>query len=290
MPDVIADKVRDYAVNDFSNQYEAYNTAVASNQLDQAKTLRDRMVFQLKRNIDANYADFENNVFLGKASSNVLFDITELGAVFAGTITNGERAKTIIAAALSAFKGGRKSIDVNFFREKTTESLIQTMRASRSRSLEKINIGLRNKVADYTLEEALGHLIDYFYAGSLSNALVELSKQASEQAAAAKTDADREEKLRLRANLVHSVTINELRNDLYFKITKGADADKAEARAKLIRVLGALKAALPDLKVTFAADTSTNDELFTELQRVLEAAARLDTIPTETILNALQTK
>jgi hypothetical protein len=289
MPKVISDRVRNYAIKKFDADYIAYNNAVTNNQLLQANAIRDALVFQLKRNIDANYADFENGVFTGKASANVLFDIVEFGTVLAGTITNGERAKTIISASLSTFKGGRKSVDINFFREKTTESLISTMRASRSSSLEKINIGLRNDVSNYTLEEALGHLIDYFYAGSLSNALVELSKQAAEKATVAKAGADLEEKARLRANLVESRTINDMRNELYVRITTGSDTDKAAANTTLLAALKTLKTELPDLNVTFTKN-DTNEILFAELQRILKLAAAQERIPTEIILKALKGK
>jgi hypothetical protein len=286
MPAVISDRIRDYAVNKFQEDYDAYERAVREDKPEVAKALRDGLIFKLKRNIDANYADFENNLFLGKASSNVLFDITEFGAVLAGTITNGERAKTIISSALSAFKGGRKSIDINFFREKTTESLISTMRASRSGFEEKINIGLRNTVSNYTLEEALGDLIDYFYAGSLSNALVELSKQASEKATDAKAAADNEIKNRLRANLKESITINSIRNDLNRSLTSGTVEEKDAARKTLLNALGKLRTELPALNVTFQP-TDSGDVLFTELQRVLRLAATMDPTPTDTILKAL---
>ncbi len=286
MPEVISEKIRSYAVNKFQDDYDAYEEAVRQDRPEVAKTLRDGLIFKLKRNIDANYADFENNLFLGKASSNVLFDITEFGAVLAATITNGERAKTIISSALSAFKGGRKSIDINFFREKTTESLISTMRASRSGYEEKLNIGLRNTVSNYTLEEALGDLIDYFYAGSLSNALVELSKQASEKATDAKAAADNEIKNRLRANLKESITISSIRNDLNTKLTSGTAEEKAAARKTLLSVLGKLKTEIPTLNVAFQP-TDSGDVLFAELQRILRVAAAMDPTPTDTILKAL---
>ena len=127
-------------------------------------------------------------MFIGRATQNILADITELGAGVAGNITNGERAKTIILAALTAFKGGRKSIDLNFFREKTTEILISKMRASRSRVETKISKGLTGNVGAYSLDESLGDLINYFNAGSLTSALVELADQAALDAKVAKEE------------------------------------------------------------------------------------------------------
>jgi hypothetical protein len=291
MPPVVAERVRNYAVVQFDSDYGAYNTAVAEGRYDDARMKRDELVFKLKKAIDANYADFENSLYVGKATSNVLFDAGEFGAVLAGTITNGERVKTIISSSLSAFKGGRKSVDINFFRERTTESLILTMRASRSNAYEKINIGLRNNVRDYTLEEALGHLIDYFYAGSLSNALVTLSNQASVNAVNAKAAADDQEKKRLQANVSDSRDINTLRNDLYKKIKNGTDSEKEAARQSLLRALKELRAdkTFDDVKISVDEKASAED-LFAELQRILKAAAAMDQIPTEAILKALRGK
>ena len=66
-------------------------------------------------------------------------------------ITNGERVKTILAIALTAFKGGRKSIDMNFFRERSTELIAQKMRDSRSQVLQGIYKGLALPVDRYPL-------------------------------------------------------------------------------------------------------------------------------------------
>lgn len=288
MPAVVKEKVRTYALTKFDTDYSAYNAAVEKKDFELAKLRRNEMIFQLKRNIDANYLEFENGLFIGKATTNILFDITELGAALAGTITNGERAKTIISSSLSMFKGSRKSAEINLFREKTTESLIQTMRASRSNREKKINLGLRNTVADYTLEESLGDLIDYFYAGSLSNALVELSQEAADNAKDAKIGADNATEERLKQGFNESKDIDGIRNQLYVSIKTGTDGEKAAAREKLLKALGSLKTDLPELKVTFSTDDS-NDTLFTELQRVIRlAVTSMDEIPTDKILKALK--
>lgn len=287
MPKVLSDKVIRYAVDSFQTDLDDYKKAIDKNELDKAKLLRNETVFKLKRNIDANYADFENNIYLGKASSNVLFDITELGAAATIGFTNGERVKTIIGTALTAFKGGRKSIDVNFFREKTTESLISTMRAARSKVETKINIGLRNDVVNYTLEEALGDLIDYFFAGSLSNALVELSQQAAATAKDAKSETDQKEKERLRAGFNVTKEIDTIRNKLFVAINNGSDAEKSVARLTLIKVLKTLKEKLTDFQVTFD-ENGTNQNLFDELQKILKKAALMDEPPLETILEAMK--
>lgn len=286
MPDVISDKVRKYAVDKFQEQSDAYDRAVLAGNMDQAKAIRDGVIFKLKRHIDSNYADFENGLYLGKAGSNILFDITEFGAVFATNITNGERAKTIISGALSAFKGGRKSIDINLFREKTTESLISSMRSSRSRVEVKINIGLGNNVSDYTLDEGLGDLINYFYAGSLSNALVVLAQQSADEAEKAKAAVNAEEKDRLKKNFNQSKGIDEIRNEIDAAFKNGSAKEKSEARARLLRALETIKKEMPAVSANFSAADS-NEVLLAELQRILLQAADKD-LPTDIILKGLK--
>ena len=63
-------------------------------------------------------------------------------------------------------QGMRTSLDKNFFQEKTTESIISQMRASRKtkQALLITNLGKRN-VASYPLEQAWIDLVGFYYAG-----------------------------------------------------------------------------------------------------------------------------
>jgi len=148
-----------------------------------ARRIRDRVINRLKANIDANYQDFENQLFTGRARTNILFDTIEIGAAVATNITNGERAKNILSVALAGFKAGRTSIDENLFRDRTTQVIISQMQASRARLETNIIKNKRdNGIDQYPLEEALGDLINYFYAGSLQKGLQELAKEAGQNA------------------------------------------------------------------------------------------------------------
>jgi hypothetical protein len=154
-----------------------------------ARRIRDATIHNLIRIVDYNYFEFENDIYLRRASGSVLADIIDDSANFAATITNGERAKTIINAALIAFRSGRKSANLNFFREQTGEILITNMQTSRNRVLATILTQLRDQdVFDYSLEAALGDLIKYFFAGSLPRALQELQQNTSNTSQSVKQD------------------------------------------------------------------------------------------------------
>jgi hypothetical protein len=183
VPPVVARRLANYEIERFENDEKAYYQAADGNQPEQARRLRDRIINRLKTNIDANYQDFENQLFTRRARTNILFDITELGTAVAINISNGERTKNIIAAALTGFKGGRKSIDENLFMERTTQVIISQMQASRSKVEETLLVNMRDKGVDqYSLDAALGDLINYFYAGSLQKGLQDLAKQTGQDA------------------------------------------------------------------------------------------------------------
>jgi hypothetical protein len=185
VPSAIAQRIAKYEIAKFDADTAAYDEAINRNQPQTARRIRDRVIDRLKANIDANYQEFENQLFTGRASTNVLFDIIDIGATVATNISNGERAKNVISAALTGFKGGRKSIDENFFKERTTQVIISQMQASRARIEVTIISNKRTKDIDaYSLDEALGDLINYFYAGTLQKGLQELAKETAQTALA----------------------------------------------------------------------------------------------------------
>lgn len=155
--------------------------------LPKAKRIRDATIQRLIRVIDYNYFQFENDLYVKRASGSFLSDAIDIGGNLAGTITNGERAKTIINASLIAFRGTRKSGSIHYFQEQTADVLITKMQTSRNRVLAEMLKQLKEQDVDlYTLDAALGDIIRYFYAGTLPRALQELKVDTSLQADAAK--------------------------------------------------------------------------------------------------------
>ncbi len=208
-PAVVA-RVAQYEVNQLNDNLTAYDCAIfgetietvssvsdnsdekttcvnATPDLEKAKRIRDATVHRLIRTIDYVYFQFENDLYVKRSSASFLSDITEIGANFAATITNGERAKTVINAAIIGFRGGRQSGSIHFFQEQTAGALISSMQASRNKVLLEMLTRLRDENVDvYSLDEALGDTIKYFYAGTLPRALQELQQNASQSAAASK--------------------------------------------------------------------------------------------------------
>lgn len=267
VPDVLAKRVAQYEINRFDQDLTAYDAAAS----EQKRGLRDRMIFRLKRNIDANYHEFENQLFTGRAKTNVLADITELGATAAINITNGERAKNIISMLLAGFKGGRKSFDENFFRERTTAAIISQMQASRAQIEAALLTNLREQDAgEYSLDAALGELINYFYAGTLQKGLQDLAQKAGENAIAEKKNAA-EAREKLRPGTVESVRIAQSIRGRYNDLFKDALTPPIDLTKQATAVLAA-KQALAELTGQPAPDVSIS-ELFTRLDAAIEATA-----------------
>lgn len=152
------------------------NCPAGTSTKEDAKRLRNAIIARLNYMTDMNYNEFVIDLRARRSTTNLLADATELGAGFAAAITNGERAIQIIATALNAFKGGRKAVELNYYRERTTDLLINQMDTSRAKAMTTIETQIKESVDDYPLEAGLGDLIDYFYAGTLDRGLRDLQQ------------------------------------------------------------------------------------------------------------------
>lgn len=272
VPAVLAGRVAAYEIQRFDSESSLYYEAVDKNQPEQARRLRDRIIYRLKANIDGNYQEFENQLFTGRASANVLFDIIDFGAGVATTITNGERTKNIISAALTGFKGGRKSLDENFFKERTTAVIISQMQASRARIETEILTNMREGNAnEYSLDAALGDLINYFYAGTLQKGLQELAQETGQNAINEKRNAqDARERLRpgTPERRKVSISIRDRFNELFKDaVTPPINLEK---QAEAVRIA---KQALQELSGNDVDPNISNVDLFTALDNEIEKAS-----------------
>jgi hypothetical protein len=273
MPAAIQNKLIQRETDKLTALANAYDSAILAGDavsLGKAQLYRNELVHIGLTLIDDNYNQFENDLFVGRATTTVAGDITELGVAAATGITNGERVKTILAIALTAFKGGRKAIEVNFFRERTTEVIAQKMRGSRSKVLQGIYQGLGLPVVRYPLGAALDDLVNYLYAGSINGALLELAQDAGENAKNAKAAAA---EFKLNAFLTETQIgalrrISDAREDLRAKLFS---TDPATAEAAIKRIRSILSKLYQPAEVAAA---TTPAELFQLLQNKIAEATR----------------
>jgi hypothetical protein len=220
-----------------------------------ARRIRDSMVMRKVGDIDYFYSQYETTLSTGRATYDTLADVTELGVALATTISNGERVKTVLAAALTAFKGVRTSIDKNFFREQTLPIIIKEMQALRSAKKLDIVAKLTARGPDsYGFDEASNDVGEYFYAGTLYAGLGSLTESAS-------TKANENRSLLFQMEAERGMAINQLQSQRESVAAMRGTNNRADA----VRMLGMLGKRV---------DESTSDkDVFEMLERELNTQA-----------------
>lgn len=217
--------------------YQCGNLTVDTQTRDAyAMTLRDTIISRIMRVIDYNYYQFENDLYVRRSTSSFLADVLDTGTNLAATITNGERAKTVINASLNAFRVGRKSATLNFYRDQTLEVLIIKMQTARDRKKADIIRRKRGGVGNYQLDDALGDVVEYFFAGTLPRALQQLKVDAGNAAQDAEDEKGRAveglpSKLATESNLKTSLDAREVLSSLEKSL---ADNAKESATSKTL--------------------------------------------------------
>lgn len=237
----------DYSIDEWKrdrSSYEVwmadYRRSGAPKDLQAASSQRDLMVNRVRADIRSFHADYEAALTEGIAHWNIFGDLTQLALALASTVTKGKETKTILSAVIAATAGAKLSVDKNYFREKTSEVLISSLRTAR---LEKdtVIVGKLSsmKADEYPLEEALCDLVDLHYAGTLTEAFQRLAQQAG-------TDAEQaEEKAEL---------LNVNRAEL-LRVTKEQIVNRRAITAAIDQLQGApLAAMLTAMQVTVAAN------------------------------------
>ncbi len=159
-------------------QNNLYMAALGSSP-GQAKQIRNELIENALPYIDGAYVDFITNIQAGRDRNNFMLDLVELGTAASVGITKGERPLHIIGVALTAFRGGRRSLDANFYKDQSTPILISKMDGNRAKVRATILNREKSSVDDYPLGAAVGDLVDYYNAGTLVRAFTELQKDTA---------------------------------------------------------------------------------------------------------------
>jgi hypothetical protein len=169
---------------------------------DAAKIARNKLIFICVEQVDTEFNNYRKKSRKRNDLLQFIFDFLEVGASTAIAITNGERAKEVIAEALTGFKGGRTSF-TKTFRLLEAQILFNKMVTNRSRRLSAIYDRLNDDVESYPWERARSELRGYFYAGTIDDALSGLSIDTGAEANA---EQENLEKVKIRAGIVGAPT------------------------------------------------------------------------------------
>lgn len=171
-------------VNEFLAQTQTDYNAVVDTDKNKAKRIRDDAIEAALAVVDDNYTDFISHIETRRSRGDFLLDVIELGMGAATGISKGERPNQILGIALTAFRGGRTSRELNFYKQQTTPILISKMDGNRANVLAGILNGKSKDVDEYSLKTAIRDLVAYNNAGSLVRAFTELAKDTSVKTAA----------------------------------------------------------------------------------------------------------
>lgn len=210
MVDARSDTVK-YSSQQFASDMQQYRIAMTNGEFKTGTILRDSMIQRVRLEIDGNYHQFEGKLFENRAYFNTVADWIELALAGAIAAVGGEETKTVLGIVLTGAKGGRLSLDKNFFREKTTETLMSAMQAARAKRLTLITEKMtKGDASQYSWDEAWVDLLDYFYAGTLESGILAIASQTGTDATVAKKEVKDAEKERAKTFSLRAATKEEV--------------------------------------------------------------------------------
>jgi hypothetical protein len=273
-----APSVADYKAADFTADVSSYRAKVASSDMAGALTIRNQIAYRVMGDIEANYSSFEMNLTTQRAGFETGSDVIQLGMSAAATLVGASDVKNILTASLTGFQGVRTSIDKNFFQQKTTESIISQMRATRKTKQAQLITSLAQRdVASYPWDAVWIDLVDFYYAGTVPSALVEIASNAGTKADDASTTLKKAiDSLTVTtpAQAKQSISNRSAYEKLKTEVASGDTANVAKAADSLRKILTgygstpASDATTADLLAAFKqaiADSATDDAKLAKL-------------------------
>ena len=267
-PKILAPAITSYPASDYKTDVAAYRAAIGKPDYVAARVLRDQIVYRTLADIESAYGRFEVQLTTSRATESVLADTAELGLTAASTVVAASDVKDILTASLSGLQGTQLSFDKNFFREKTTESLISQMRADRKNLEAQIITRLATQdvipttdqatkanIAAYPLDAAWIDVTQYYYAGTVPSALVSIATTTGNNATKAATNLTNTVNSLIPPTAAQLKTAKQISDELLpvFIDASGSDTTKSTAALKKITAI------LTDLNLAPATNASTSD-------------------------------
>jgi hypothetical protein len=247
----------------------------------QAKQIRNELIENALPYIDGAYVDFITDIQAGRDRQNFMLDLVELGTAASVGITKGERPLQIIGVALTAFRGGRRSLDANFYKDQSTPILISKMDGNRAKVRATILNREKGSVEDYSLGAAVSDLVDYYNAGTLVRAFTQLqqdtaviTKQSEDRVLELKGVSITQEATKEFRDLSVAASSVRLSLDQALAGTDGAAKDAATKRLqKIVAALEKNKDAAEALKNARVTSSDDGPKLIEALIDIREAAS-----------------
>lgn len=277
-----------FRVNEhFQKKQQEYHSALGNADPETARRRRNELIEDTLPYIDSAYEDFITDLTAGRDRINFVADVIELGTSAAIGITNGERPIQILGVALTAFRGGRRSADLNFYRDQSTPLLITKMDGNRARVRATILIREKEGVDTYPIGAAIGDIVSYYNAGTLVRAFTELQKDTAVQTREDEENLEvlkgvRTARASTQAQRDAAVDVLPILESLTEDLNSTDAATKAAATTKLKNIVAALEKDPEVLAVLKVADIASTETDGAKLLRGLKTVMRK--IPTDSPL------
>ena len=160
----------DIGRSQFCVLFRDYYSSLNAGNIEAAQIDRNEMIEIVRGQVDTFYKQRKDGRSAKIRIFQTILDFLQIGGDLAVTIMNGERAKTIVGAALSGLDSGNKAFDKNF-QVLQTQVLINKMNANRAEILTEILTKKPQEVSQYSWYGAKNDLRRYLFAGTFDNAL-----------------------------------------------------------------------------------------------------------------------
>ena len=166
-----------------------YLTVYDNAALTEKGRVRNTILNDLMAVIDFNYHEFEVRLHEDKTLKDTSTEIVTLGLTAASTAVGGAEVKTILSAIATGVVGANSSLDKNILQNNTVQALELEMRSLRAQKERDLIVGMADTDAHYPLQSGIRDVIAYYYAGSLTDAMLGLVEKTGSDAAASRMTA-----------------------------------------------------------------------------------------------------
>lgn len=174
-------------INKLEQEYKNNEDLMTDAGREKAKIIRNKLIFIAVEQVDTEFNNYRRKSRKRADLLQFIFDFLEVGASTAIAITNGERAKEVIGEALTGFKGARTDFTKDF-RLAERQILFNKMVSNRAQRLSAIYNKLNDPVLSYPWERARSELRDYFFAGTMDDAINSLSIETGAEASSSEAE------------------------------------------------------------------------------------------------------
>jgi hypothetical protein len=179
-PEVINDEVLEMEKKYYvAGVIDTYNSLAA--EPERQRAYRDEVINGRIYVIDYYYNKFRSSMRGEKPDTNIVTDIAVLGLDAADAINPAKRAKDILLAISGGLTGPQSSIDKEDFYEEALPAFISKMDSLRLERLvlirQRMKYGTQGE-NPYTLGAAMIDVNNYFQAGTISGAILGITKSS----------------------------------------------------------------------------------------------------------------